>query len=496
MAEQSLRDKTVKGVAWSAIDNVAGYAVTFIVGIILARILSPDDYGLIGLTGIFTAICMSFIDAGFSNALIRKKNATEEDYCTVFIINIGVSIILYLIIFFIAPFIALFFNREELTNLTRVSSLGLIISALALVQRTQLNKRIDFKTQAIITILTSFSSGFVGIVMAFTGFGVWALVIQGIVGSIVNTSLLWFFNKWIPQIIFSAKSFYELFGFSSKLLLSGLIDTIWGQFYTIIIGKCYAPAILGQYTRAVGFSSILSSNLTNIIQRVSYPVLSQIQDDKAYLRDAYRRMIRTSMLLTFSSMLMLVAIAKPLIIVLIGEKWMQAASFLQIICLGSMLYPLHAMNLNMLKVQGRSDLFLRLEILKKIIAVGPLMLGIFAGIYWMLIGSVFIGILSYYLNAYYSGPLLDYSIKHQILDITPSFLIALMSSLIAYLPLIAVNIMNLSINNCDYYFILPVQILLDGLSLFWLCEKFQLQEYYELKDIVKPFLAKKGFNFN
>ncbi len=485
MDEQNLKLKTIKGVGWSAIDNVSGYAVTFVVGIILARLLSPEDYGLLGLVGIFTAICTCFINAGFSSALIRKKDATEDDYSTVFICNLGMAFLLYGVLYGGAPLIASFFERNELIALTRVSSLGMIIGSLAMVQRTRLTKRIDFKTQTKITIITAIVRSVVGITTAFIGWGVWALVAQDLTASIVSTILLWHYNKWIPSLRFSLTSFHELFGYSSKLLASGLIDTIWGKTYQMVIGKCYTPATLGQYTRAGMFSGLFSSNLTSIIQRVSFPVLSEIQDDPSRLKDGYRRIIRSTMLITFACMLMLAAIAKPMILVLIGEKWLQAATLLQIVCFGRMLYPLHAINLNILQVKGRIDLLIKLEIIKKCIAVGPLLLGIFVSIYWMLIGGVLIGFISYYLNAYYSGPLLNYSIRAQIKDILPSFFIALVTAAVSFLPVLIYDKIWHGENwNNAAFFIFPLQLLIGFIVYVTISEQIKTSDYQELKGIV------------
>lgn len=483
---EPLKQKTIKGVAWSAIDNIAGYAVTFVVGIILARLLSPEDYGLLGLTGIFIAICKCFINSGFGSALIRKKDATEDDYNTVFIFNLATSILLYGIMFVCAPLIADFFNRHELVALTRVSTIGLIIGSLSFVQRTRLTKRIDFKTQTKITIISATVRGIVGITLAFSGYGVWALVYQELVGSAVNALLLIFFNKWFPRLRFSITSFRELFNYSYKLLVSELLDTIWKEIYQVVIGKCYAPATLGQYTRATMFSGMLSSNLTGVVQRVSFPVLSQIQEDPDRLKDGYRRIIKTTMLITFCVTLMLAAIAKPMVLVLIGEKWLQAATFLQIVCFSSMLYPLHAINLNILQVKGRSDLFLKLEVFKKIIAVGPLLMGIFISIYWMLIGSVLSSFIAYYLNAYYSGPLLGYSIRAQIKDITPSFIIGFAGSAIAFLPVLLYDILGDGTSwPFAAFFILPLQVILGFGVILILCEHTRPSEYVEVKGITR-----------
>ena len=230
MAE-SLKDKTVKGLGWSALDNAARYGMQFAVGIVLARLLSPDDYGLLGLVGIVTVICTALVNGGFTTALIRKKDATDDDYNTVFICNLGMSLLLYAVIFVCAPLIANFFEREELTPLVRVSSLGLIIGALGMVQQTRLTKRIDFKTQTKITIVATALSGIVGIGMALTGFGVWALVGQQLTSQVVTTMLFYIYNKWMPRVRFSMESFHDLFGFGWKMMVSGLLDTVWKELY-------------------------------------------------------------------------------------------------------------------------------------------------------------------------------------------------------------------------------------------------------------------------
>lgn len=490
MQKDSLKYKAIKGAGWSAIDNVANYAVTFVVGIILARILSPEDYGLLGIIGIFTAICDCLINAGFGSALIRKKEATDDDYNTVFFCNLCTSIVLYGVLFLSAPLISTFFGREELVNLTRVTSLGLIIGALAFVQRTRMTKNIDFKSQTKITIVTSVFRSIIGISLAVSGFGVWALVIQGLSGSILSTSLLWFYNRWIPKLYFSLQSFKELFGYSSKMLASSLLDTLWREIYQVVIGKCYAPATLGLYSRATAFSSLFSSNLSAIVSRVSFPVLSEMQDNKERLRGGYRRIIRTSMLISFSCMLMLVAVSKSMVLVLIGEKWVQSAYFLQVVCFSSMMHPLQSLNLNMLQVQGRSDLFLKLEVIKKAIAVGPLLLGIYIDIYWMLGGSVLTSIVSYYLNSYYSGPLIGYGIKQQILDILPSFWISATAAIAAFIPRLFVDSFIEKESFMISSGVLSCQLLIGFSVIYTLLEKTRIPEYIEVKELICSGISK------
>ena len=481
MKKESLKNKTVKGVAWSGIDNVTQMGVTFVVSIVLARLLSPDDYGLIGLITIVTAVCTTLVNGGFSTALIRKKNITDDDYNTAFIVNLGMSLLLYAAVYLCSPFIADFFQREELVLLTRVSSLGLVIGALSLVQQTRLTKRIDFKSQTKITLVASVASGVIGIVMALLGFGVWALVAQTLSNQALRTILLWLVNKWIPQLRFSKDSFHDLFGFGWKMMLSGLLDTVWKELYQVIVGKFYSPATLGQYTRSKQFSKLFSGNLTSIIQRVTYPVLSNIQDDKERMVAAYRKMIKTTMFITAIGMFFLGAIAEPLLYCLIGPKWHEAATYLPLICISGSTYPLHAMNLNMLQVQGRSDLFLGLEIIKKIIALGPLLIGAFVGIMPMLYTNILTSIITYFLNSYYSGKLLGYSSWMQMKDIAPSYGVA---------TLVAFSVFFLKYLPISSWVILPMQIVVGGIVFYFLCKMFKMKEYKTLMEFVNVYIKK------
>ena len=478
---ESLKNKTVKGVGWSAIDNVSQMGVTFVVSIVLARLLSPDDYGLLGLITIVTAICTTLVNGGFSTALIRKKDITDDDYNTAFIVNLGMSVLLYVIVYFCSSFIADFFRREELVSLTRVSSLGLIIGALSLVQQARLTKRIDFKSQTKITLVASVASGIIGIVMALLDFGVWALVAQTLSNQGLRTILLWVVNKWVPQLRFSKESFHDLFGFGWKMMLSGLLDTVWKELYQVVVGKFYNPATLGQYTRAKHFSQMLSSNLTNVIQRVTYPVLSNIQDNKERMVSAYRRIIKTTMFITAISLFFLGAISEPLIYCLIGSKWHEAATYLPLICITGSFYPLHAINLNMLQVQGRSDLLLGLEILKKIIGIAPLSVCIFYGIMPMLYLSILTSIICYFLNSYYSGKFLGYSSWMQIKDVAPSYGVAI---------LIALSVFFLKYLPISNWAILPMQLIIGTIVFFTLNNMLRMKEYKELLGIANPYLKK------
>lgn len=472
---ESLKRKTVHGMTWSLIDNIANSGITFLVGLILARLLTPMEYGIMAMITIFIAISTSIIDSGFSNALIRKNEIKRIDYNTVFYFNLVISVFLYVLLYIVSPAISSFFKEPALVNLTRVISLVLIINALGVIPRTIFVVNIDFKTQTKVSFISSIISGIVGIGMAFYNFGVWSLVFQQISRQFLNTSFLWIYCRWRPLLEFSTKSFREMFSFGSRLLISGLIDTIYKNIYYVVIGHFYSSFQLGQYTRADQFKNIFSSNLTNVVQRVSYPVLSSIQNEPERLKEAYCRIIKIVMLLTFTCMIGLAAIAKPLIIVLIGAKWLQAVYFLQIICFAGMLYPLHAINLNILQVKGRSDLFLKLEVLKKIIAMVPIVAGVFWGIETMLWGSVITSFISVFLNSYYSANLINYSTWRQIEDILPTFTVSC---------IVATLMWSLTFLSMSAYLLLPLQCLLGIVIAICIYERLQLTEYLELKQII------------
>ena len=480
MAE-SLKKKTVRGTFWSAVDNIANQGITFLVGLVLARLLSPHEYGLIGYIMIIVAILNSIVDSGFSNALIRKKDTVEIDYDTTFIFNLVLSFLMVALMYLCAPWVSSFLREPELIPLIRVMSVIIVINALAIIQRTTLIKRVDFKTQTKVSLIASVTSGVVGIGMALSGYGVWSLAGQQLCRQVVNTVFLWVFNKWTPKWQFSWNSFRELFNFGWKLMVSQLINVTWKEIYQLVIGKCYSTATLGQYTRGKQFTDIFSSNMTNVIQRVSYPVLSSIQDDKKRLKEGYRRIIKVTMLMSFVLLFGLGAVSDSLIIVLIGNKWLEGAEYLRIIVISASLYPLHAINLNMLQVQGRSDLFLKLEIIKKVVGVGPLLLGIFMNIRWMLWGSVLVGIFDYFLNSYYSGKFVGYSTMSQIKDIMPSLCIAIV---------MAVCVMALTLLDMSPIWMLLAQLCTGSAIVIGLSETFRLPEYIEIKDTLLGVLRK------
>lgn len=421
----SLKSKTVKGVVWSSIERFSTQGVQFLIMIIMARLLTPKDYGLIGMLAIFLAVAQSLIDSGFSQALIRKQNRTDVDNSTVFYFNIIVSCSLYLILFITAPFVADFYNQPELTSVMRVVCLGVILNSLAVVQRALLTVRIDFKTQAKASLSAAVFSGCIGIVLAYSGFGVWALVVQQLLNLSVNTLLLWIFSKWRPIAVFSWDSFHELFAFGSKMLASGLLDTLYRNIYPIVIGKLFSASSLGHYTRAQQFSEFPSSNITGIIQRVTYPVLCGIQDDMERLTNVYRKFLKLSAFVIFPFMMGLSAVAKPFINISLGSQWEFCGQLLQVICFAMMWYPIHSINLNLLQVKGRSDLFLRLEIIKKILGITVLCITAPFGLIVMCYGQIFNSIVALAINTYYTGKLINVGFIRQMKDLLPTILLSL-----------------------------------------------------------------------
>ena len=418
MTKKTLKKQAVSGIIWSSIERFSVQGLQFIIMIIMARILSPRDYGLVGMLTIFIAISQSLIDSGFSQALIRKQNRTNIDNSTVFFFNILIGIILYVIFFLIAPYVSLFYHTTELTLLMRVISIGVIFNSLAIVQRALFTIDLNFKIQAKASLTATIISGIIGITMAYKGYGVWSIVIQQLVNLGCNTVLLWILAQWRPILVFSQKSFNELFSFGSKLLASGLLDTIYRNIYLIVIGKFFSASTLGYYTRSQQFSDFPSANLTGIMQRVTYPVLCKIQNNNEQLANVYRKFIRVSAFVIFPLMLGLSAVSKPFIIIILKEQWIFSATLLQILCFSGMWYPIHAINLSLLQVKGRSDLILKIEIIKKINGIIILCITIPLGLISMCYGQIISCIISFFINTYYTGKLLKLGFIKQIKDLS------------------------------------------------------------------------------
>lgn len=432
-----LKTKTVNGVIWSSIDRFSTQGIQFVFSILIARLLLPSDYGVVAMLGIFMAVSNCFIDSGFGTALIRKIDRTEVDFSTVFYFNIVVSCFFYGLLWIGAPYIAAFYDIPLLTNVTRVQGLTLIIGAFSGIQSAKLSIDIDFKSRAKISVVTTILTGAIGLWLAYSGYGVWALVAQMVLGSLLRTILLWCVVRWMPLCVFSWKSFKELFSFGSKLLASGLLDTIYNNVYTIVIGKCFSANVLGVYSRADSLAQFPSSNITNVLQSVTFPVLSSIQNDEERLTDAYKRFLKISTFVIFPMMVGLAAVADPLIRIVLTDKWEECIYLLQIICFSMMWYPVHAINLNILSVKGRSDYFLKLEVIKKILGVIMLCVTIPLGIVAMCYGRVFTSVVCLAINTYYTKKIINYGYLSQMKDLAHilihSLIMGVISSVIVYL---------------------------------------------------------------
>jgi O-antigen/teichoic acid export membrane protein len=420
----SLRHKTLHALFWSFLERFGQQGIQFVISIILARLLLPEEFGLIAMLAIFMAIAQSFINSGFGQALIQKQNVTHIDECSIFYFNILVGFLAAGLLCLAAPWIAGFYNQPLLVPLTCALSLNLIINAFSLVHTTLLTKHVDFKTQLKVSVIATVISGTIGVTMAFNGFGVWSLVAQSLGSNLLHTILLWFFNTWRPSLVFSFTSLRGMFAFGSRLLASGLLDTVFQNIYIVVIGKLFSPADLGFYSRAKRLQQLPVDNISSIISRVTFPVFSSVQDDKPRLKRGVRKALTMLVMINFPMMVGLAIMAKPLVLLLLTEKWAPCIPYLQLLCVVGMLYPLHVINLNVLKAQGRSDLFLQLEILKKILVVIAIAVTYRWGITAMIYGQIATSCFAYLLNSYYTGKMLDYPITEQIRDLIPSLTLA------------------------------------------------------------------------
>lgn len=412
----NIKKDTISGVKWTSIENIALSGSQFLIGIVLARRLDPEDFGLVGMLAIFIAISTTFIDSGFSNALIRKPDRTEIDYHTTFHFNFVVGITCYILLFLASPWIADFFNKPILSDLLKVLAITLFVNSLSVVQIARLTINLNFKAQTIATISASVISGAIGIAMAYTGHGVWSLVWQQVFNSIFKTLIVWIQAKWVPKFKFSTKSFKALFSFGSKLLAASIIGTIYKHITTISIGKFYTSKDLGFYSRGSQFAHFPVNVIMTSLGKVTFPILAKIQEDDSKLISVYRKYIRiTSLVIIFVIMLM-AAIAKPLILIVLTEKWSDAIIYMQIFCLAYMFEHISTINLNLLNVKGRSDLFLKLEVIKKIIAFIILIAAIPLGVLAICLSKVIYSIIALFINTYYTGKLFNLGIKKQIED--------------------------------------------------------------------------------
>lgn len=429
----NLKQKAISGARWGFIENFASLAVSFIVAFVLQRwFLSPHEFGLVGELAIFIAISISFIDNGFSSAIIKKPEPTKKDLSTTFVTNFTISLVCFAILQLAAPYVATYFGEPQLEDLLRVLSFVLIINAVSIIQRVLLVKDVDFKSLTKCSVTASVISGIVGIWMAIRGYGVWSLVGQQLSRQGVNAIMLWIIGRWKPSLAFSGKSFRELFSYGSNVLVTGLLDTIFKNIYFPVIGKGFGTATLGQYTNSEKYSSVTSTNLSQVVQRVSFPVLSKVQEDEVRLKRAFRTILKVVMAVSLLISFCLSALSYPFVVGLVGEKWAQAAHILSIICLAGAFYPAHYLFQNLLMVNGKMRQYLAMDILKKVLMVISIAIGIILkDLDILLWGMVAASVLTFVIYAVYSGRVIGYTAWEQIKDLAPTFLICIIVSLAA-----------------------------------------------------------------
>lgn len=424
-SKNNLKQQTKKGLYWSFFNQFANYGMQFCVGIVMARLLSPSDYGITALPGVFLAIAAVFQDSGMAGALIRKPEIEEKDYSTLFLYSIGMGILMYAALFFASPYIASYFETPVLIPLVRVTALTFLWGPITTVQYVILKRKLDFKTPTKISIATKVFSAIVGITMAYMGYGLWALVISGVLSGFLNLILIVWAVRWYPRTGWSNESFKYLWGYGNKMLASSLLETAYSNITPLFVAKYYSPADLGVYNRARNYAIMPSQNVTGVIQNVTFPVLSKMQDDDESLARNYRRMLKTTAFVVFPLMMLLAGLARPLILTMITAKWEACIILLQLLCFSLMWYPIHSINLNLLQVKGRTDLFFRLEVIKKIIGLSILVVTLPLGLVVFCIGGIISSLVCLAVNTYYTGKLINVGYLKQMRDLFPTLLLSL-----------------------------------------------------------------------
>lgn len=480
--EDNLKKKTLSGLIWQYAEKCGTQAVSFFVSIILARLLTPADYGLIGLITVFISIALVFARSGMGQALVQKKDANDEDFSTVFYFSLTVSVIMYFILFFTAPLIAGFYEESKLVPVIRVLGITIIIGAVYSVQQAKVQREMNFKKFFFATLIGTLISAGIGIVMAYMDFGVWALVWQQISAQFINIIILFVTVKWRPKLIFSVQKMKQLFGYSWKLLCSALLDTVYNNIYSLIIGKFYSPADLGYYNRGKQYPMLVVENVNGSINSVIFPVLSKMQDEKERFKATVRRSMKTSTYIIFPLMAGLAAVAEPVVRIMLTDKWLPAVPFIQFCCFTYAFWPVHTANLQAIKALGRSDIFLRLEIIKKIIGVSILVITLPFGLTTMMFGRCIGTISSSIINASPNKKLMDYSYAEQIMDMLPSIILSV---------IMCVVVLLIGMLEINLYLLLFIQVLAGILVYVGLSMLFKLECFQYVLDILKGFLKKR-----
>jgi teichuronic acid exporter len=428
----SLKQKSVSGVVWSVTQQFGIYGARLVLGVILARLLTPEDFGLIGMIMVFFAIAEVFVDSGFGAAYIQKKETNEIDADTVFYTNLGISILLYAILFFGAPLIAKFYEQEKLIDLTRVMALLVVINAFNIIQQSQIVRDVNFKKLTKISVIATLLSGAVGITSAYYGFGVWALVFQSLCNRIIMTISFWITSAYRPKRQFSRKSFMTMFSFGSWVLITGIIQRVFDNIYLLVIGKYFSTIQLGYYVKATQFQQLASVNIMGAIGSVSFPIFSKLQDDKERLINGMQMYLQHSMFFMLPILLCLIIVAEPFVILLLTEKWAPMIPYLQLLCLGAIFYPIHMINVQSLTAQGYSQLSFRLDVIKNSLRLLNIIVAYRYGVIYIIFGEVILSIIALWINTWYINKFIGYGLAKQIKDLGMILLSGSIATLLAY----------------------------------------------------------------
>lgn len=483
MDNKEFKDKLLTGVSWSFLEQIITYLSIFIFGIILARLVTPEEFGLVGIIGIFLGILPLFVDGGFASALKQSKECTYKEFSTVFYFNLSMSLILYIILFFSAGYIAKYFDNLRLISLIRVLGLNLVLSALFSVQVVILSRKLDFKVIAKVSSISQITSGLIAVLFAFLQYGVWSLVIRSITQSLIIILLYYRFSTWRPSFFFDINILKKLFSYGSYLFLGSFINVLFNNAFTFVIGKYYSPTQLGYYTRANNFSMLPSQNLTMIVQKVAFPAFSKIQDNKNRLLLINRKTMKVLMFVSALLMVGLAACSEFFVLSLIGEKWRASITYLQILCFVSIFYPANSVNVNIMNVVGKSNLSLRLVYIKNLLMIPVIFIGIKYNILYMLYSMLVYSIIVFFVNMIFVNQLIGYSIKMQLNDILPSFIFSLTVGVIVYcIPFIfGTNLPILS---------LLLQLSTGFFVTLFLGEITNYRPYIELKSNLRSFVIR------
>jgi O-antigen/teichoic acid export membrane protein len=428
---KNLGKKSLTSAFWVFSNQFGAQGIGFVVSIVLARILMPTDFGLIGMMALFISIGNSLVDSGMSSSLIRTQNPSQADYSTVFFMNMLLSLFAYVSIYFLSPWIAVFFKQSVLTDLIRVNSLVFIIAAFSIIQSTKLNKEMNFKKQLVLNIPSLILGSSLGIYLAYHDFGVWSLVWMNLTYKSIATIQLWLFSRWKPSFHFDWKILKTHWSFGYKITLSGILDTIVNNIYNVIIGKFFPLAQLGFYTRAKSMQELPVNNISVGLNKVTYPLFADIQDDNSRLKSIYIKLIQQVFFWITPLMLIAIVVAEPLFRLLLTEKWLPAVPYFQILCIAGIVMPLNTYNLNILLVKGQSAKYLKLKIIRNILIVFGALLFIPLGIFGLLWSVVITNFITLFINSYYSGKLIDLNIKIQFFTIYKIFLLSIVTFILA-----------------------------------------------------------------